>query len=459
MKKTVAIWVFLLLLTPVKALESTSPSGQVVAQALGQMGYTEGDNEYTTFGQRDGYPNGFWCDMFVSWCADEAGISEEAFPRSVNCARQVRSFTALGRYQPSAARGGAYVPLQGDLVFFHDLKTGRIHHVGLVLYTENGRLFTIEGNALTGRQDYPADEVSEARIPEIEPNDYVTVNHYDLEDPRLHGYAIPAYAGREPLVLEGFVDLGRYAFAREAIESVAVAGLISPTSSHSFSPRAGMTRGAFLKAAMSLCGPGGWKEGTPAFDDVPPESPYYISVMAARSAGFLPETGENQFYPERWISGEDAQRILSGVLTRLGLGDREFSFSPGDLSRILTPYTTRGDLALALYDLCGEIPLETETFAGFLTLWGRALNGAARMADGAYYVPMRSLLSCFPELTALAAAEVFPAPDGDKGYQRSPRLEMEGRALRAVSFLWSNTLYMPIEDAARLLAAEPGLAK
>ena len=74
-------------------------------------------------------------------------------------------------------------------------------------------------------------------------------------------------------------------------------------------------------------------------------------------------------------------------------------------------------------------------------------------------MPMRSLLSCFPELTALAAAEVFPAPDGDEGYQRSPRLEMEGRALRAVSFLWSNTLYMPIEDAARLLAAEPGLAK
>lgn len=69
----------------------------MVARALGQMGYTEEDDEYTIFGQCYGYPNGFWRDMFVSWCTDKAGISKEAFLRSVNCARQVRSFTALGR--------------------------------------------------------------------------------------------------------------------------------------------------------------------------------------------------------------------------------------------------------------------------------------------------------------------------------------------------------------------------
>ena len=115
------------------------------------------------------------------------------------------------------------------------------------------------------------------------------------------------------------MDLGRYASAREVVESVAVAGLISTTSSHSFFSRAGMTRGAILKVAMNLCGPGGWKEGTPAFDDVPPE------------------TGENPFYPERWISGEDVQRILSGILSRLGPEDREFSFTPGTSLRFSRP--------------------------------------------------------------------------------------------------------------------------
>lgn len=133
------------------------------------------------------------------------------------------------------------------------------------------------------------------------------------------------------------MDLGRYASAREVVESVAVAGLISTTSSHSFFSRAGMTRGAILKVAMNLCGPGGWKEGTPAFDDVPPESPCSISVMAVHSAGFLPETGENPFYPERWISGEDVQRILSGILSRLGPEDREFSFTPGTSLRFSRP--------------------------------------------------------------------------------------------------------------------------
>lgn len=449
-------------LTSVRALEGggISQSGQVVAQALAQMGYTEGDDEFTVFGQRYGYPNGFWCDMFVSWCADEAQVSKEAFPRSVNCARHCRAFTALGRYQNSAARGGTYTPLQGDLVLFHDLKTGRIHHVGLVLYIEDGWLFTVEGNALTARLDYPAEEVSEARIPEIEPNDYVTVNRYDLKDPRLHGYAVPAYTSRAPLELEGFVDLGRYSGARKEIEAVTAVGLMKPTSSHTFSPRAGLSRGEFVETVAGLCGLLGWREGTPAYSDVPPGSARYSAVMSARSTGLLPET--DAFYPDRWISGEEAQEILSAAMVRLGLEPRSFAFTPGDLSQILTPYTTRGDLAQALYALCGDIPLETEVFTGFLTLYGKAVDWPARAAEGSCYVPLPSLLSCFPELTAagLASSGGVPSrleapaeePGNGRAVRKSLTLETEGRSLRMRGFLWNNTLYVPVEDAARLLS-------
>ena len=450
-----------------RALEDggLSQSGQVVAQALGQMGYTEGDGELTVFGQRYGYPNGFWCDMFVSWCADEAQVSKEAFPRSVNCARHCRAFTALGRYKNSAARGGTYTPLQGDLVLFHDLETGRIHHIGLVLYVEDGRVFTVEGNALTARLDYPAEEVSEARIPEIEPNDYVTVNRYFLEDPRIHGYAVPAYASREPLTLEGFVDLGRYEYAQKEIEAVTAAGLMDPTSSHTFSPRAGLARGEFVETVVGLCGLFGWQDSTPGFSDVPPDSPWYGAVMSARAAGLLPETGEDAFYPDRWISGEDAQAILSAAMARLGLADRSFSFTPGDLAQILTPYTTRGDIAQALYALCEAIPLETEVFTGLLTLWGKALDWPARAAEGACYIPLPSLLSCFPELTAgnLASSGSVPsrltAPaagalsDDGRAVRKSLTLELEGRSLRTRGFVWNNTLYVPLEDAAQLLSA------
>ena len=74
-----------LCLTPAAALEEPSQSGQVVAKALSMMGYAEGDRGYTLFGQRYGYPRGHWCDMFVSWCAEEAGVPAEIFPASISC--------------------------------------------------------------------------------------------------------------------------------------------------------------------------------------------------------------------------------------------------------------------------------------------------------------------------------------------------------------------------------------
>lgn len=462
-----------LCLTPVRALGlgAASQSGLVVAEALGQMGFTEEDDEYTPFGVRYGYPHGYWCDMFVSWCADEAGVSEEAFPRSVNCARHSRAFTAMGRYYESAARGGTYVPQQGDLVLFYN-DSGRIHHVGLVLYVENGMLFTVEGNALTTRWDYPATVVSEARIPEEEPNDYVTVNRYPLSDSRLHGYAVPAYASREALELEGFVDLGRYAYAERQIEAVASSGLMEGTSSHTFSPRAGMSRGEFLKMVVDLYGFAGWREETAAFDDVPPGHEYYSTVMAARSAGLIPEGEHNFFFPDQWISGEDAQFILSALLARLGLEDRAFTFTPGDLSQILTPYTTRGDIALALYLLREDAPLTTEVFTGLLTLEGASLDWPARTLEGVCYVPLHLLQAHFPELASPGAPATPPPEDVSSGgrtvgtpygyeppaaakaLRRALDLEVPGRSLEARGFLWNGTAYVSLEDAAALLGVQ-----
>ena len=448
--------VFSLCLTPARAVSDgeLSQSAQVVAQALGQMGYTEGENESTIFGQRYGYPNGFWCDMFVSWCADEAHISKAAFPRSVNCARHCELFTDMGRYHKSAARGGIYTPLQGDLVLFYN-KSGRIHHVGLVLYTENGTLFTVEGNALTTRLDYPAQEVSDARISETEPNDYVTVNTYSLTDPRLPGYAVPAYTSRDPLPMEGFVDLGRYSGAEKEIEAVTAAGLMRGTSSHTFSPRAGMPRGEFVKAVMNLYGFSKWAEFTPEFDDVTPESEYYSAVMAARSAGLLLETEENLFNPDLWISGEDALSILSAIFARLRMENRTFEFTPGDLSQILTPYTTRGDIAQALYALCLDAPLTSELFNGILMLNGEPLDWPVRVANGMYFTPLPCLLKYFPELTSPDAQSGEPLAELEdedaKAFQKTITLETEDRILRSEGFVWNGTPYVAVDDAAMLL--------
>lgn len=39
----------------------------VVARAKTQIGYKEGANNLTKYGQWYGIPNGYWCAMFVSW--------------------------------------------------------------------------------------------------------------------------------------------------------------------------------------------------------------------------------------------------------------------------------------------------------------------------------------------------------------------------------------------------------
>ena len=60
------------------------------------------------------YPNGYWCDMFVSWCANQAGVSWNVFPASSSCTLHVNQFKQQGRFYPSAIRGGSYIPQQGD---------------------------------------------------------------------------------------------------------------------------------------------------------------------------------------------------------------------------------------------------------------------------------------------------------------------------------------------------------
>lgn len=458
MKKTALLLVGSLLfcLTPVRAVDSggLSQSGQVVAAALSQMGYTEGEEESTVFGQCYGYPNGFWCDMFVSWCAGEAQVPEAVFPRSASCGEHCRQFTAMGRYQKSAARGGSYIPRQGDLALFRSLKSGIINHVGLVLYVENEQVFTVEGNALTNRLDYPAEEVSAARRSSLEPNDYVTVNVYPLYSPKIHGYAVPDYASREPLSLEGFVDLGSYESHRAEISAVAAAGVMAGTSSHTFSPRAGMTRGAFLEAVLDLCAPPGWGKPAPGIAGVSPEGRYDRAAAAARSAGFLPD-GET-FDPERWISGEDAQSILSAALAYLGREDRSFSFTPGDLSEILTPYTTRGDLALALYAVWREAPaVATKPYDGAILMKGTALDWPARTWEGECYVALAPVLERFSGISSpdfLRAGEGISAAEEDgRGVRRCVTLKTAGKTRQVQGFFWNGALYVPLEEVARLL--------
>ena len=129
-------------------------AAKIVEIALSQVGYLEkasnknlddptanaGTQNYTKYGQWYGLNPAEWCDMFVSWCADQAGESA-AVGKFAYCPSHVNWFKGQGRW---FARGSR-TPQAGDVIFFGDAD-----HVGIVEKTEGGYVHTIEGNTRGG---------------------------------------------------------------------------------------------------------------------------------------------------------------------------------------------------------------------------------------------------------------------------------------------------------------------
>ncbi len=66
-----------------------------VQTALDEVGYEEGSNNYTKYGVWYGLPNDVWCVMFVSWCANEAGILTESYTGAVPLVPKMASTSAM----------------------------------------------------------------------------------------------------------------------------------------------------------------------------------------------------------------------------------------------------------------------------------------------------------------------------------------------------------------------------
>ncbi|MFI0445497.1 CHAP domain-containing protein [Actinomadura sp. 6N118] len=119
--------------------------------AKDQLGYTEKGDGYTKFG--DWYAKNVdddhnpyfktapWCDMFLAWAADKAGVTESAgqFAATVDHAKWFKKQDAWGKK-----------PEPGAIVFFDWSGSGdvdQIDHVGIVERVEGDAIHTIEANA------------------------------------------------------------------------------------------------------------------------------------------------------------------------------------------------------------------------------------------------------------------------------------------------------------------------
>lgn len=121
----------------------------IVGVAKTQVGYKQ-NSAGTKYG--DWYNKIFvnqpWCAMFVSWCAEQAGISQTTIQKFASCSIGVNWFKSIGRWQDSQYYGGNYTPKKGDIVFYRNGGSSSISdHVGIVAGINGIYLNVIEGNA------------------------------------------------------------------------------------------------------------------------------------------------------------------------------------------------------------------------------------------------------------------------------------------------------------------------
>lgn len=121
----------------------------LVKVALGQKGTANGRRYVQWYNEVSGRYialTSAWCAIFVSWCARQAGISEEQIPTFAGCTSGRNTFKRLGVWFDR----DKHTPQRGDLVLFDwDGDPSMSEHVGIVTRADNKYVYTVEGNAGT----------------------------------------------------------------------------------------------------------------------------------------------------------------------------------------------------------------------------------------------------------------------------------------------------------------------
>ncbi len=131
----------------------------IVNIAKSQIGYQEGSSSSKLSGTVRGSGNcteygrwygmqDMWCAMFVSWCANVAGVKTSVVPSHAYTPSGLQWFINRGRaYSRSTVANGGYKPQPGDIIYFKSARNSNIcNHVGIVTSYSNGVVYTVEGN-------------------------------------------------------------------------------------------------------------------------------------------------------------------------------------------------------------------------------------------------------------------------------------------------------------------------
>ena len=147
-----------------------------LSTAANQFGYAESGVNKTKYGEWFGMNGQPWCIMFISWCADQAGILGSVVPKAAHAFYMKKGYMSKGNYR---TRESGYIPKAGDTIIFSknvdhvDSVSGEhkeYYHGGIVVAydPQTKTVYTIEGNA----------------------NDAVRYRAYNLNDARIDGYGV-----------------------------------------------------------------------------------------------------------------------------------------------------------------------------------------------------------------------------------------------------------------------------
>ncbi|MGR5579639.1 CHAP domain-containing protein [Enterocloster bolteae] len=126
-------------LSGVDFINGTRPGNPALVElAQSQVGNVGGQPYWSWYGFNSRVE---WCACFVSWCYNQAGVSE---PKFAGCQSQgVPWFQSHGQW---GGRGYENIA-PGDAIFFDWDLDGSADHVGIVIGTDGNRVYTVEGNS------------------------------------------------------------------------------------------------------------------------------------------------------------------------------------------------------------------------------------------------------------------------------------------------------------------------
>lgn len=117
---------------------------------------------------------------------------------------------------------------------------------------------------------------------------------------------------------DAFTDLDGVAWAKEAVNALAAAGIVNGVGDGTFAPSRGVTRAEFVKMTVAAFGFKS-KGNAPEFTDVDGSEWYADVVGVAAENGIVNGYSDGSFGPSKNISCQDAALILSRVANMKGI--------------------------------------------------------------------------------------------------------------------------------------------